>query len=89
MERRIIPKRKAAKESPQAAINRLRAGCRTAQVIVRFAEHHAVDARHLDLFSGLVALYPWAQVHAHFAGSIFGGMEKLVRFPGCVRSSIG
>jgi hypothetical protein len=81
MERRIIPKRKAAKESPQTAINRLRRGCRTAQVIVRFVEHHPVDAQHLDLFNGLVALYQWAQVHAHFAGFIFGGMEKLAKIP--------
>jgi len=38
-----------------------------------------VGESHEDLIDDLVALYRWLQVHAHFAGFLFGGMEKLAK----------
>ncbi len=41
--------------------------------------HPPVGESYEDLLDDLVALYQWTQVHAHFAGFIFSGMEKLAK----------
>lgn len=39
----------------------------------------STDGPYEDLMDDLFALYQWLQVHAHFAGFLFSGMERLAK----------